>query len=59
MVHMDISVHQRVAVTARIDERLAEQLKAIAAKQDRSVAAELRRAVAAHVQAGSPKSETA
>jgi hypothetical protein len=59
MVHVAVSVHQRVAITARVDQKVAEQLKAIARDQDRSLAAELRRAITEHVQARGPKGEAA
>jgi hypothetical protein len=58
MMQMDISVHQQIAITAGIDERLAEQLKAIARDHDRSLAAEVRRAVTEHAHDGRRPAET-
>jgi hypothetical protein len=57
MLQMDVSVHQRIAITARIDQQVAEQLNALARNQGRSVAGEVRRVLTEHVQAGAPKSE--
>jgi hypothetical protein len=59
MVHVDVSVHQRIAITNRVDQQVAEQLKAIARDQDRSLAGQVRHVLTQHVQAGGAKSETA
>jgi hypothetical protein len=49
MVHMDISPHQRVAITTRVPADLAAQLRELAQRESRTVAGEVRYALSKHV----------
>jgi hypothetical protein len=56
MLHMGVSV-QRVPITTYVDQKVAEELKAIARDHDRSLAGEIRRVLNEHA-AGQRPAET-